>query len=467
MALNKVLKVNSSSELLSFILNVTPELKSEIDLPVQGESIAKYGQLIMSNQRFKNAFLNTINLIGLTVINRNYWENPWEVFANRGTLNFGQTVREMLVDIADVYDYQEFKDNATHFLENVVPNVFNYLHEINFQKFYKTTTSDAEMAMAFQTENGLFDLVEKISSSLYEGLKYDKYIMDKYQLCRRILAGTVSVHKIENYDNLTPRERVAKMKAVSNKMTFRSPNYNPAGARKATLFENQILMMNTDFEADMSTDVLATSFFRDEAEMKTRGALIDGFGNHDEERLAMLIKDYVPFTEAELQALSEIPAMLLEDTFFQDYYYALNTEAEGNGTTKRTDFYNPETLKHNMWLHAWLVLSTSPFANAVVFTKDTPEVTEIVINPQESSVSAGLDIQLTASVTTKGFANKAVTWSIFSATGQETPVTVDLTGKVHIPADFDTSAGEAPQITVKATSVYNPEVSSYADITVL
>ena len=167
MAINKVLKVNSSSELLSFILNVTPELKSEIDLPVQGESIAKYGQLIMSNQRYKNAFLNTINLIGLTVINRNYWENPWEVFANRGTLNFGQTVREMLVDIADVYDYQEFKDNATHFLENVVPNVFNYLHEINFQKFYKTTTSDAEMAMAFQTENGLFDLVEKISFSLY------------------------------------------------------------------------------------------------------------------------------------------------------------------------------------------------------------------------------------------------------------------------------------------------------------
>ena len=181
----------------------------------------------------------------------------------------------------------------------------------------------------------------------------------------------------------------------------------------------------------------------------------------------MLIKDYVPFTEAELEALSKIPAMLLEDTFFQDYYYALNTEAEGNGTIKRTDFYNPETLKHNMWLHAWLVLSTSPYANAVVFTKDTPEVTSVKVNPQESSISAGLDLQLSATVETTGFANKAVTWSVVSATGQVTPVTVDLTGKVHIPADFNTGEAEAPQITIKATSVFNPEVSGEATITVL
>ena len=49
MALNKVLKVNNDSELLSFIINTTPELSSEIDLPVQGESIAPIGKLIMSN----------------------------------------------------------------------------------------------------------------------------------------------------------------------------------------------------------------------------------------------------------------------------------------------------------------------------------------------------------------------------------------------------------------------------------
>ena len=49
MALNKVLKASTDSELLSYIINVTPELSSEIDLPVQGQSIAPIGKLILSN----------------------------------------------------------------------------------------------------------------------------------------------------------------------------------------------------------------------------------------------------------------------------------------------------------------------------------------------------------------------------------------------------------------------------------
>ena len=56
MALNKVLKVNNDSELLSFIINTTPEPASNIDLPVQGESIKPIGKIIMGNVAYKNAF---------------------------------------------------------------------------------------------------------------------------------------------------------------------------------------------------------------------------------------------------------------------------------------------------------------------------------------------------------------------------------------------------------------------------
>lgn len=468
MALNKVLKVNNDSELLSFIINTTPELASNIDLPVQGESIAPIGKLIMSNERYKNAFINTINLIGLTVIDRNYWENPWEVFANRGTLPFGQTVRELIVDIANVYDYNEYANDADHFLENVVPNIYNYLHEINYQKFYKTTTSDEQMAMAFNTEGGLFDLIEKIVGSLYEGYKYDKYIADKYMLCRRIIDGTITSVKIDNYAKLTPRQRVAKLKSISNLMTFRSPNYNPAGVRVSTPFDKQIAIINTDFEADMSTDVLATSFFRNEAEMKSRSALIDGFGNHDTARLQELLGDaYVPFTETELEALANIPAVIIDDEFFQDYSYAMDNNAD----TKMTDFYNPESLKRNHWLHTWKVLSTSPFKGAVVFTIDTPAVTSVTVNPSEVSASAGLDVQLQAVVATTGFANKAVTWIITQDPETDTAkkATVDLTGKVHIPAGHvaSTEDQEDTLIEVTATSVYDTTKTGTASITVL
>ena len=37
--------------------------------------------------------------------------------------------------------------------------------------------------------------------------------------------------------------------------------------------------------------------------------------------------------------------------------------------TKMTEFYDPQSLKHTMWLHYWGIKSTSPYKNAVVFTE--------------------------------------------------------------------------------------------------
>ena len=434
MAINSVLKVKSGAELLSYIINQTPELASEIDLPVQGESIKPIGKIIVNNERYKNAFINTINLIGLTIINRNGWQDPWETFTNRGMLNYGDSVRELLVDIADVFDYNQYANDPDHFLENVVPNVYNYIHEVNYQKFYKTTTSDEQIAMAFDDENGLFDLIERIIGSLYEAYQYDKYLVEKYVLCRRILDGTVTSVEIDNYGSLTARQRVAFMKNISNKMTFRSPNYNPAGVRVATAFEDQIMILNTDFDADMSTEVLATSFFRNDAEMKTRLALIDGFNNHDTARLIELLGSaYVPFTDDELTALGNIPAVIVDREWFQVYSYAMDNMAE----TRRTDFFNPESLRNTHWLHTWKVVSSSPFKQAVVFTKDVaPAVSSISVTPSTASVSAGQSLQLSATVVTAGFANKAVSYSIEadSETTEANKATVDVNGKVEIPA---------------------------------
>ena len=438
MGLNKVLSVKSDAELMSYIINTTPELASEIDLPVQGQSLAPIGKLIMSNERYKNAFINTINVIGLTVIDRNYWEDPWETFTERGSLQFGQTVREIAVDIADVYDYNAYVESATHFLENVVPNVYNYLHELNFQKFYKTTTSDDQMAMAFNTEGGLMQLIETIIGSLWEGYKYDKYIVNKYMLCRRILDGTITSVEIDNYDSLTARQRVTAMKSIANKMTFRNPNYNPAGLRIATSFANQIMILDTDSEAEISTEVLATSFFRNDAEFKSQLALIDGYGNHDTARLTEVLgSQYVPFTSDELAALANIPAVIVDREFFQNYNYAFNAEAETANGTRATNYFNPESLMNNHWLHVWKVLSTSPFKQAVVFTKNvTPAVTSVSVTPSTATAAAGQNVQLSATVATTGFANKAVIWSIEkdSESTEANKASVDLNGKVTIPS---------------------------------
>ena len=462
MANKNVLKVGSNVELLSYIINQNPVLSADIDLPVQGQDIRTIGKLIVDNERYRNAFINTVNVIGLTVIKRNRWDNPWD-FTVRGTLTRGQTVREIILDLCNVYSYNENVNNVTQFLQNSVPNVLNYMHNINFQVYYQTTTSDEQLAMAFETEGGLLTFIEESVSMLWESKVYDEYIIDKYMLCRRILDGTMTSVEIEDFDTKTARERVSDMKSISNKMTFRSPNYNPATIRRATSFDNQMFILNTDFEAAMSTDVLATSFFRDEADFKARAVLCDGFGNHDTDRLAEVLKEqYVPFTDEEIQALQNVPAVIISREWFMDYYYGMD-----NGTAgKQTEFYNPTTLKNNHYLHIWGIKSTSPFENGVVFTAGVaPTVTAVTVSPAESSLSKGLSLQLSAVVTTTGFANKAVTWSITKG-AENGKAKINETGLLTISNDYPVS-GAGPQIEVTATSIYNNTVTGKATITVL
>ena len=65
-----VLKAENSAELLSYIINVTPELRDNIDLPVQGQSIEPIGKIIINNQRYRNAFINTINMINYSYMRK-------------------------------------------------------------------------------------------------------------------------------------------------------------------------------------------------------------------------------------------------------------------------------------------------------------------------------------------------------------------------------------------------------------
>lgn len=443
-----VIKRSSNAELLSYIINQTPALKENLDLPVQGESTAEIGKIIMGNPTYRNAFINTINLIGLTVIKRNGWDNPWEWFTNKGTLRFGQQIREMIVDLANVYDYNEYANDNDRFLETVVPNVLANIHEVNFQKFYQTTTSDMQMSMAFTEEQGLYNLIMEIVGSLYESLKYDQYITNKYMLCRRIVDGTVAPSYIPNFATLSIRERVSAMKAVANKMTFRNPNYNPAGIRRANRMEDLILIMNTDFESALSTEVLATSYFRNDAEFKTNGVLVDGFGNHDSVRLAALLKDaYVPFTDAELSALASIPAVIVSTDWFMDYYYDLGADSG----IRDTEFYNPVTHKNNHFLSCWMVMSTSPFEQSTVFTLVEPSVSSVSITPSTATITKGQELKLVGKATTTGFGNKAVSYAL-NEQALTSGATIDEFGTLKVPSNYTTASG--------TQGVYNLTIST-------
>lgn len=454
-----LLKSTRNAEILSYIINQNPELKNEIDLPVQGQSVKPIGQIIIDNDRYRNMFINTVNLIGLTIIKENRWDNPWQEFTDKGMIRRGQQIRELVQDLAKVFDYNKNYDNKTKFLETAIPDVYQYIHDVNFQKVYETTVNESELLMAFDDEeNGLYKFIEDTISNLYETYNYDKWLVDKYQLCRRILDGTITSVQITE---TRPREILAKMKAVSNKIAFKSPKYNPAGVRRATKFDDQYLMLDAEREAITTTSVLATSYFLNEAQTKTNSALIDSFSETDEERLAELLGEaYIPFTADEKKELASVLGVNVSRDFFMDYHRALDNNPDTNGK-RQTEFENPTTLDRNVFLHAQDVISTSPFANACVFTTIAPSVTGVEVSPATATITKGQEIKFSSIVTSTGFANKSVTWSVDS-TSEADRVTIDVaSGLLKVPANATVES-----ITVTATSVYDNTVSGTATVTV-
>ena len=388
--------VKSDAELLSYIINVDPILSAEIELPVQGDNnaVRDIGKIIMNNERYKNAFINTVNVIGLTVIHRHMYKNPWS-FTNKGTLRNGESLREIVVNLVDSKDYNLNKDNVTQFLNNEVPNIMSYIHIINWQKYYKTTTDDVEMSLAFESEGGLFKLIDTIVGKLPDSLEEDLFITDKYQLARRILDGTTGIKYIN--PDLTTAEIVAEMQTIVNDFTFISGDYNPAGYEYAVARDNIRTIFDTKFDGRLHATLLAFTYYRDEEDLKTRQALTNGFDfkNTELRRLKNLLNlddDAVVFTDTELNLLKGIKAVIMDEDFFQNRTVAMGLSGEGE---KRKEFENPETLKTNHFLHAWRLFATSPYMHCVAITTSSePTITGITVKLNGSTVADEGDFEI-------------------------------------------------------------------------
>ena len=156
---------------------------------------------------------------------------------------------------------------------------------------------------------------------------------------------------------------------------------------------------------------------------------------------------YVEITPAELTALDNIPALIIDRDWFMvfDNFYNF------------TEQYNGQGLYWNYFYHVWKTFSASPFANAVLFTTDTPAITSVTVTPSTASVGKGSTLQLAATVVADGFASKEVTWKVTGGTDS----TISSSGLLTV------GAGETgSSLTVTATSVVDDTKSGTATITV-
>lgn len=462
MASKNTLKVANASELASYIINSINDVPGigHIDLPTRDMSLQQIGQLITDTPAHRNAYYDVLNRLALINMTRSYYEFPYG-FMLRGSFSYGESVEEIDADVIDPIDYYEVLSNPEDVLANYVPNVKSYIHSINLAKVYAVTVDYNQGVEAFNSENGLFMLIDKLSETQYNSAKFDLYFLIKYMLQRRILSGTVAPVYISGYDNLTATEQVAALKAHVNTMIEPSRRYNPAGILKAVAPKDMTLLLDATGEARYTTLNLANAFNKSEAEFRSSYSMISDWTTNDFTRLAKLIPNVQEFTEAEQAVLAGVRAFCSTPEWWQIY----DKDIQFNGISENgnmTTFENPLTLRKTQFLHVQRILSTSPFQPAFFITTVEPGITSVTVSPDTivlAASAAKMQVQLSTTVVATGGANQSITYAV-DATAAANDVTVNANGLVTIPSNY---TGE---ITVTVTSIYDSTKTDTATITV-
>lgn len=445
-------KTNVSVNVLNAIRNsATQDYRKYVPYAESVADIRAIGAIIMDNTPLYNEFCYLVNRISEVKVVSKLFENPLRAF-KKGKVDFGETVEEAFVELISVKEFDYAKaENQLFKVEN--PDIRTAFHPLNYTKFYPVTIKRNEVKKAFLSEDGVANLVAKIMEKIYTSVNYDEFQVMLYMIGKNLRDGHFYLREVDELTNDNIASITEEILEVSDDFTEMGTEYNLAGVRTHSKKDEQYLVISNKANAKMNVGVLASAFNMDKAEFMGHKINVKGFGKIDTDRLAELFADdptYEPLTEAEIEVLNKVVAVLLDKDWFMVFDNLLEMAEADNGMG----------LYRNYFYHVWKTFSVSPFSNAVAFISATPTVTSVTLSQTTASVSGPCQLALTASVVTENFASKAVEWSIDCTTEGE--ATVDVRGLVTIHS----TAQSGDTIVVTATSVADGTKSDSCTITV-
>ena len=341
-----------------------PEVATANDIPKVGEVI--YGTPAFANQ-FINALVNRIAIVRVQSANFN---NPYSIL-KKGYIEYGETVEDIFVSIAKAVDFSAEKAAKREFQRNI-PDVRSAFHTMNWRVMYPVTIQDEDLRQAFLSVDGVQNLIAKIVDAVYTAAEYDEFLLFKYLLIKAISHGKMLPTSIGAGTDLN--EAAVQFRGTSNLLPFMGTEYNEAGVKTNTPKERQVIFMDAMFNARFDVNVLAGAFNMEKADFMGRLFLIDNWTDFDNERFDIIRANSDGIEEVtadELALLGNVKAVILDENWFQVY----------DNNNKFTEKYVASGLYWNYFYHTWKTVSSSPFANAVVF------------------VTAGADVSAPATVT--------------------------------------------------------------------
>lgn len=434
--------------------NASYDYQQNVPVVTQATDIPAVGQIIYGTPAFANQFINAlINRIAIVRVNSATFNNPYSQL-KKGYLEFGETIEDIFVNIAQAVDFDVEKAEKREF-KRTLPDVKSAYYVMNWRVMYPITIQDDDLKTAFLSMEGVQNLIAKIVDSVYTAAEYDEFLLFKYLLIKAISSGKMYPISIGAGTDMS--EAAVNFRGTSNLLPFMKSTYNEIGVLTTTPKSRQIIFMDAMYNAAYDVNVLASAFNMDKADFMGRLYLIDDFTTFDNNRFDIIRENSTGLeevTSAELALLQNVKAVLIDSEWFQVY----------DNHNKFTEKYVASGLYWNYFYHVWKTLAHSPFANAVVFVTsaaDTELPTSITMTITGKDISAEavtLNIQAIGSTPSLSPSDiKLVQTNSLTAAG----IAVQPWGGLIIPkAQFDTDITLVAQIGQKQYTATSAITSS-------
>lgn len=340
--------------------NASLAYQNSVPSVTQAQDIPKVGEVLLGYPAFANEFINAlVNRIALVRVKSATFNNPYSRL-KKGYLEYGETVEEIFTNIAKVFVFSEEKAEARE-LKRYLPDVKAAFHAINWKVLYPVTIEEESLRQAFLSLEGVQDMIARVVDTVYVAAEYDEFLLFKYLIIKGVNSGKMFPVAVDTSDI---KNAAIGFRGTSNLLPFMSTKYNEASVMNTTPKNRQVIFMDAMFNAQYDVNILASAFNMDKADFMGRLHLIDDFTTFDNARWDVIRSESTGLesvTSGELTVMADVIAILGDEDWFQIY----------DNLAKFTEKFVASGLRWNYFYHTWKTISTSPFANMVVFVKST------------------------------------------------------------------------------------------------
>lgn len=366
--------------------NASYDYQQNVPVVTKSNDIPKVGEVIYGTPAFANQFINAlVNRIAIVRTQSATFNNPYSIL-KKGYLEFGETVEDIFVSIAKAVDFSAEKASAREF-KRTIPDIRSAFHVMNWRVMYPVTIQDEDLRQAFLSMDGVTSLIAKIVDSVYTAAEYDEFLMFKYLLIKSISHGKMKPVAL----GATMNDAAVEFRGASNILPFMSSEYNEAAVKTNTPKDRQVIFMDARYNAQYDVNVLASAFNMDKADFIGRLFLIDNWSDFDNDRFDIIRENsdgIDEITSDELALMAKVKAVILDENWFQVY----------DNNNKFTEKYVASGMYWNYFYHTWKTISSSPFANAIVFVESDATITPFA--------------SITAEIVDKSITDEAITITI-------------------------------------------------------